>query len=104
MHHLPTQPSLFGIVLLAAALFFVGAAALPAQPVPHPAAIADQVTPELAGTPTPMPTLANLDGSGGSPGNIVLVGLMLVCVMGLMLVAGVGIAVLIVRIRTKSGR
>ena len=107
MHRLPAKQSVFWIVLAATALFFVVTAAHPvralAQTGPNHAATANQSTPEPVETPTPLPTFANLR-SGGSPGNAVLVGLMLVCVMGLMLIGGVGIAILIVKARTKMQR
>lgn len=59
-----------------------------------------QATAEPVESPTPLPTLADINSSA-SPGSLVAVGLMLVCVMGLMLVGGVGIAILIVRIRNR---
>lgn len=59
-----------------------------------------QATPEPAETPTPFPTLTNI-GEGTNPGSIVLLGVLLVCAMGLLLAVGVGAAVLLVRLRKR---
>ncbi len=79
--------------IFAAAPFNVktGAAAYPLQATPQPLE-----------TRTPLPTLV-ISGNAAGSGSYVLVGLMLVCVMGLLLAVGVGAAILLVRLRNHIG-
>ncbi len=98
-HHRPV------LLLQVAVLIFV---ALPwifaAVPVRHPtgkAAAALQGTPEPVETRTPLPTLADIDSGTVKPGSVVFMGLATVCGMSFLLAAGVGAAILMVRLRNR---
>ncbi len=63
-----------------------------------------QVTPQPVETRTPLPTLADTGGGTVKPGSIVYMGLAMVCGMVFLLAAGVGAAILMVRLRNRIGR
>lgn len=91
------------IFLFALLLLFVLWQALSAGPNPTPApaaAFANVVTPEPIETATPLPTLS-VSESGDSSNAFLLFGGVLLLAMVFLMVAGIGAAILLVKLRNK---
>ncbi len=101
-HHRPVR-LLQVVVLVFVALPWIFAA-VPARLPTGKAAAALQVTPQPVETRTPLPTLADIGGGTVQPGSFVFMGLAMVCGMGFLLAAGIGAAILLVRLRYHIGR
>ena len=91
------------VVLASVALAWIFAA-IPARLQTGKAAAAIQVTPQPVETRTPLPTLADVGGGATKPGSFVFMGLAMVGIMGFLLAAGAGAAILLVRLRNHIGR